>query len=177
MKKAVLLAVAVVLLAAAAFPQCQGNDCSEPSSFVARPSEATVIVPIRLPQEPASILEITSSVADPFAAGILHNNGSRGITGVRIGWAMIDKTGNLTTDQGQLIDIAWPRPLPNGAHTYIANQAAPRIGDNIVKVLFYVAQVDFVGGGSYTVDLERLKNIVPADNQLSPKPQSQLSTR
>jgi hypothetical protein len=65
--KAVLLAVA--LLIPAAFSQCQGNGCPAQTGLVARPSEGTVIVPIRLPHEPASIAEMTSSVADLFAAG------------------------------------------------------------------------------------------------------------
>jgi hypothetical protein len=120
MKKAVLLAVAVLLLAPTAFSQCQGSGCPEQTGFVARyPSEGTIVVPIRLPQEPASIAEMTSSVADLFAAGVVRNNGPRGITAVRIGWATIDKNGNFTEDQGPLIDMAWPRPLSKGAHAYI----------------------------------------------------------
>jgi hypothetical protein len=165
MKKAVLLAVAVLLLAPTAFSQCQGSGCPEQTGFVARyPSEGTIVVPIRLPQEPASIAEMTSSVADLFAAGVVRNNGPRGITAVRIGWATIDKNGNFTEDRGPLIDMAWPRPISKGAHAYIANQTVPMVADNIVKVVFFVAQVDFVGGSSYTADLARLKKVALADN-------------
>jgi hypothetical protein len=160
-----MLALAVALLTPAAFSQCQGSGFQEQTGFVARPCEGTIVVPIRLPKEPASIEEMTSSVADLFAAGILRNNSSRGITGVRIGWATVDKSGGFTASQGQLIDMTWPRPLPKGAHAYIANQAAPMVADDIVKVVFFVAQVDFVSGSSYAADLERLKSVALADNQ------------
>ena len=162
MKKAVLLAVVVSLLALTACSQCQGSGC--PEQTASRPTEGTIIVPIRLPQEPASIAEMTSSVADLFAAGVVHNNGPRGIIAVRIGWATVDKNGNFSEHQGQLIDMGWPRPLPKGTENYIANQAVPMVADNIVKVVFFVAQVDFVGGSSYTADLARLKNVALADN-------------
>jgi hypothetical protein len=108
---------------------------------------------------------MTSSVADLFAAGVLHNNGPRSITAVRIGWATVDKNGNYAAHQGQLIDMAWPRPLPKGTENYMANQAVPMVGDDIVNVVFFVAQVDFVGGSSYTADLAELKNAALADDQ------------
>jgi hypothetical protein len=165
MRSKAVLAVSVALLVPAALSQCQGNGCPEQTRLVARPSGGTVIVPIRLPQEPASITEMTSSVPDLFAAGVVRNNGPRGITAVRIGWATIDKNGNFTEHPGQLIDMGWPRPLPKGTENYIANQAVPMVADDIVKVLFFVAQVDFVGGSSYTADLARLKDVALADNQ------------
>lgn len=177
MKKAVLLAVAVLPLAPAAFSQCQGNGYREQTRFVASPSEGTVIVPIRLPHEPASIVEMTSGGEDLFAAGIVRNNGPRRITAVRLGWATIEKNGNFTEDQGQLIDMAWPRPLPRGAEAYIANQAVSMVADTIVKVVFFVAQVDFVGSSSYTADLAQLKNVALADNQQPGQTTSQVPAR
>ena len=170
----VLLAVAVALLVPAAFSQCQGDGCPKQTASVARRIDGTIIMAIGLPQEPASITEVTSSVTDLFAAGVVRNNGSSGITSLRIGWAMIDKNGNLTADQGHLIDMAWPRPLPRGADAYLANQSVPMVADNIVRVVFFVAQVDFVGGSSYTADLERLKHIALADKQ-SPEPATSLA--
>ena len=177
MKKAVPLAVAALLLAPAAFSQCQGSGCREQTRYVARPSEGIIIVPIGLPHEPASIAEMISSVTDLFAAGIVRNNGPRSITAVRIGWATVDKNGNFTEHQGQLIDMAWPRPLPKDTENYIANQAVPMVADNIVKVVFFVAQVDFVGGSSYTADLTRLKNVALADNQRPGQTTSQVPSQ
>jgi hypothetical protein len=39
---------------------------------------------------------------------------------------------------------------------------------------FFVAQVDFVGGTSYTADLARLKNVALADNQQTGQTTSQV---
>ena len=177
MKKATRLAIAVLLLAPAAFSQCQGNGCRDRTRVVASPSEGIIIVPTGLPQEPASIAEMTSSAADLFAAGVVRNNGPRSITAVRIGWATVDTDGNFTEHQGQLIDMAWPRPLPQGTENYIANQAVPMVADNIVKVVFFVAQVDFLGGSSYVADLAQLKNVALADNQQTRPSTSQAPTR
>jgi hypothetical protein len=51
------------------------------------------------------------------------------------------------------------------------------VADNIVKVVFFVAQVDFLGGSSYVADLAQLKNVALADNQQTRPSTSQVPAR
>jgi len=73
--------------------------------------------------------------------------------------------------------MAWPRPLPQGTENYIADQAVPMVADNVVKVVFFVAQVDFLGGSSYKADLAQLKNVALADNQPTRQTTSRVPVR
>jgi hypothetical protein len=140
-----------------------GEECPTPDStrFVPRPEQGTILSTIILPNEPATLEEITHTFADQFAAGVLRNNGSRRITSMRVGWAVVSKTGEYSEHTGALIDLG--SPLAEGIVDALPNQNVTEISEDFVKLVFFVAEVNFADGGSYTADAARVKTIALTD--------------